>query len=264
VLEALYRSLIAIGFTDPIHAPLTHLPIGLVFGAVVFFIVALVFRKERFELTARHVAILAFIMAFPTILFGVFDWMHFYHGALFPAIEAKMALAGALLLLLGAGVILGGEAKLSKAWLAIVYAGAFACVMSLGWLGGGIVYGRGAQSAATAVPTTAPPTSPPSPGGTPSPAVAGRSDGDALKGQDIFRMNCLDCHAGGGNVLVASLPLKTSRRLDSLTAFKAFIRKPSMPDGSAGKMPTFAEAELPDGQAADLYAYIRTRLTAWK
>jgi mono/diheme cytochrome c family protein len=264
VLEALYRSLVAVGFTDPIHAPLTHLPIGLVFGAVVFFVAALACRKKQLELTARHVAILALIMAFPTILFGVFDWMHFYHGVLFPAIKAKMALAGTLLVLLGAGVILGGETKLNKAWLAVLYLGAFACVMALGWLGGGIVYGRGAQSAAMAAPTTAPMTPSPPPGRTLSPTVAGRSGGDALKGQDIFRMNCSACHAGGGNIVVASLPLKGSRKLDSLTAFEAFIRKPSMPDGSAGGMPTFAEADLPDDQAADLYAYIQNQSKAWK
>jgi cytochrome c6 len=256
MLEALYRSLVSFGFTDPIHAPLTHLPIGLVFGAVVFFIAALVLRKKQFELTARHVAVLAFIMAFPTILFGVFDWMHFYHGVLFPAIKAKMALAGALLVLLGAGVILGGEAKLNKAWLAIVYFGAFACVMTLGWLGGGIVYGRGAQSAATAAPAA--------PASSPSSGIASRTGADAQKGQEIFQMNCAACHAGGGNVMVANLPLKASRRLDSLAVFKAFVREPSMPDGSAGGMPAFADAQLPDGQVADLYAYVRNQSKVWK
>lgn len=264
MLEDLYRSLVAIGFTDPLHAPLTHLPIGLVFGAVVFFIIALAFRKKRFELTARHVAILAFIMAFPVILFGVFDWMHFYHGVLFPAIKAKMALAGALLVLLGAGVILGGEAKLNKAWLAIVYFGAFACVMTLGWLGGGIVYGRGARSAATAAPEKAQTASRPSTGGTASNAAASRAGDEEMNGQETFQLNCASCHAGGGNIVVASLPLKSSQKLGSLTSFKTFMRKPTMPDGSAGRMPPFAEADIPDGQAADLYAYIRAQLAVWK
>lgn len=246
MLETLYRALVAAGFTDPIHAPLTHLPIGLVFGAVVFIAIALAFRRKQLELTARHVAVLAFIMAFPTILFGVFDWMHFYHGVLFPAIKAKMALAGALLVILGAGVVLGGEAKINKAWLAVVYIGAFACVMTLGWLGGGIVYGRAQPAAAAAAP------------------AAGRSGGEPSKGQEIFQTNCAACHAGGGNVMVASLPLKTSRKLDSLADFKVFIREPSMPDGSAGRMPAFVEADLPDGQAAELYAYIRGQSAAWK
>ena len=43
---------------------------------------AVIFGRKNLITTARHVSILAFIFVFPTILFGVIDWMHYYHAAL--------------------------------------------------------------------------------------------------------------------------------------------------------------------------------------
>jgi len=95
-----YALLNRLGITAPLHALFVHLPIGLVTGALIFFLVAIIFRRSRLVLTARHAAILAFIFVFPTILTGVFDWLRFYHGVLLPAIRMKMILGGAVLLVL--------------------------------------------------------------------------------------------------------------------------------------------------------------------
>jgi mono/diheme cytochrome c family protein/uncharacterized membrane protein len=285
VLETLYRSLAGLGLRNPLHAPLAHLPIGLVFGAAIFILVALIFGKRQLVPTARHIAILAFILVFPTILAGVFDWMHYYHGILFPAIKAKMLLAGVLLLVLGTGVIVGGEAKLHVSWLAAIYVAALVCVLALGWLGGGIVYGRYAEAAMAAAAPPAAPAAAPSPAGegppsapppsaataraaasAPTPAKTGKAQTgpDASKGRELFESNCMACHADGGNAIAASLPLKTSKKLASLADFTAFVRKPSMPDGSDGGMPPFAAEDLPDAGVADLYAYVRAQLAIWK
>jgi uncharacterized membrane protein len=143
MIDDLYVLLAKLGFKEPLHSPITHMPIGLVVGALIFFLVAVIFKKKNLILTARHASILAFIFAFPTILFGVMDWIHFYHAALFTPIKIKMALAGVVLVVLGAGIILGSEIKLHTMTMTILYAVAFFAVIGLGYFGSGIIYGRG-------------------------------------------------------------------------------------------------------------------------
>ncbi len=143
MLDEFYQFLARMGFSDPLHPPITHLPIGLTVGALVFFLSAYMFRQKNFIVTARQVSILAFIFAFPTILLGVFDWIHFYHAMLFTPIIIKMILATVLLFLLGAGIILGSEVKVHPVFMSIIYILAFIAVFGLGYFGTNILYGRG-------------------------------------------------------------------------------------------------------------------------
>jgi uncharacterized membrane protein len=143
MIDALYEFLAKSGFSEPLHSPITHMPIGLVVGALIFFLVAVVFKKKNLVLTARHASILAFIFAFPTILFGVMDWIHFYHATLFTPIKIKMVLACIALVVLGAGIILGSEIKLHTMTMTVIYVAAFFVMIGLGYFGSGIVYGRG-------------------------------------------------------------------------------------------------------------------------
>jgi uncharacterized membrane protein len=145
MIDQLYLFLAKLGFNEPLHSPITHMPIGLVVGALIFFIVAIVFKKRNLILTARHASILAFIFVFPTILLGVFDWMHFYHATLFTPIKIKMFLASLALVLLGAGIILGSEIKLHSISMTIIYAATFVVMIGLGYFGSGIIYGRGLE-----------------------------------------------------------------------------------------------------------------------
>jgi len=145
MLDTLYSILSGMGFKEPLHSPITHMPVGLVVGALIFFIIALVFKKKELQMTARHVSILAFVFAFPTILFGVMDWIHFYHAVLFTPIKIKMALAAIVLLVLGAGIILGSEIKVPSFAMTLLYSAAFVCVIGLGYFGSGIIYGRGLE-----------------------------------------------------------------------------------------------------------------------
>jgi mono/diheme cytochrome c family protein len=247
MIDSLYELLGRAGFTDPLHAPLTHIPIGLVIGAFLFFLAAVIFGKKNLALTARHVSILAFIFVFPTILFGVFDWLHFFKGAFLAPIKYKMVLASAVVVLLAAGIILGSEVKVRTAPLMVVYALAVVAVVGLGWFGGKLVYGG-----------FSPPPEPAAAQGTVSAAPA------APGGQRLFGANCSSCHPNGGNAIVTELPLKKSKMLESAVQFTAFIRSPKMPDGSAGQMPSFGDDQLTDKQAAELYGYIRSMLPAWK
>ena len=246
MIEALYRLLKNLGYDHPIHAPLTHLPIGLIAGALVFFLVALIFKRKQLVLSARHASILALVFAFPTILFGVFDWIHFYHGILFPAIQYKIFLAGAVVILLGLGIILGGEVKLHSLAMTLISSLCFITAVGLGYFGGNIVFGQGLASGADAGSRIGVSAAPPS-----SATAGGESEGRSL-----FASNCQACHSGGGNSLVASLPIRGSKRMASLDAFERFIRAPSLPDGKSGDMPPFGKDALDDGQVGKLYSFV--------
>src|SRR5271157_2282632 len=234
MIDSLYELMAKLGFTDPLHAPLTHIPIGLVIGAFLFFLVAVLFGKKNLMVTARHVSILAFIFVFPTILFGVFDWLHFFKGALLAPIKYKMVLASAVLVLLAIGIVMGSELNVRAAPMMVVYALAVIGVIGLGWFGGKLVYGgwSPAPQAAAAAPA-----------GTTAPATPA--------GQRLFASNCSSCHPNGGNVIVAELPLKLSKKLAGVGAFTAFIRSPKMPDGSEGQMPSFLSDQISDRQAGE-------------
>jgi len=145
MLDDFYALIASLGMKEPLHSPITHMPIGLVVGALVFFIVALVFKKKDLVMTARHVSILAFIFAFPTILLGVMDWIHFYHAVLFTPIKIKMTLAAVVLVVLGTGIVLGSEIKVRSVAMTVLYSLAFVCVIGLGYFGSGIIYGRGLE-----------------------------------------------------------------------------------------------------------------------
>jgi mono/diheme cytochrome c family protein len=229
--DALYAALERIGFTDPLHALLVHMPIGLITGAFLFFLVALLFGRLKLVPSARHAAILAFIFVFPTILTGVLDWLHFYRGAMIPAIRMKMILAGAVTVVIAAAIVVGGSVRLRTVWMTVLYALAFVAVVGLGYFGGGLVYGRGekAQTKLTA---------------------------EAKAGKAVFETNCAGCHAGGGNVVDTSRPLKGSKKLADRESFVAFIRQPLLPDGSEGSMPPFDADTVSDSEAADLFAYV--------
>lgn len=257
MLDAIYQLLARIGFTDPLHAPITHIPIGLVIGAAIFFYVAVVFRRKNMYVTARHVSILAFIFVFPTILLGVMDWLHFFKGALIPPIRMKMILATAVMVLLGTGIILGSEVRVRNAPMMVIYALAVVAVVGLGWYGARLVYGGfGAQAAEVQVqpaPAAAP--------GAPA-AVAPAAPSPARAGGRLFAANCAACHPGGANVVAPELPLKGAKQLASLDTFVSFIRNPAMPDGKPGAMPPFPADQVSDKDAGDLYQYILVQ--GWK
>jgi uncharacterized membrane protein len=146
MIDDLYALLARFGFNEPLHSPITHMPIGLAMGALIFLLVALLFKKKEMVLTARHASILAFVFVFPTVMLGVFDWVHFYHATLYTPIKIKMGLATLAFLFLGAGIILGSEIKLHSLWMTVLYALACGAMVGLGYFGAGIVYGRGLET----------------------------------------------------------------------------------------------------------------------
>jgi mono/diheme cytochrome c family protein len=251
MLDSFYAMLARAGFNEPIHAPITHMPVGLAAGALLFILAAIVLGRRNLAATARHVSILAFIFVFPTILLGVMDWLHFYRGALIQPIRVKMALAAVMTLVLLAGIILGGGVKVRSGPMAVIYAVAFLAAAGLGMYGAKLVPGvyAAASPARTAQATEA------------TPAAAG--GGSAAAGQKVFADNCASCHPGGGNVVDPGLPLRTSKRIGSQASLTAFIRAPSRTDGKENQMPGFPPDAVSDPQAADLFAYVSSMAGRW-
>jgi hypothetical protein len=79
-------------------------------------------------------------------------------------------------------------------------------------------------------------------------------------GEEIYAGNCRSCHAQGGNTIYPNLPLRGSPQLADFSTFLAYIRNPTMPNGSRGPMPAFSPERISDDQAKDLYQYITTSL----
>jgi len=146
MIELIYQTLTKFGYTHPLHPTLTHVPIGLVIGAFLFALAALVFRWTSLIQTARHCVILAVIVVVPTALLGIMDWQHFYAGALIFPIKMKLVLAGVLLIFLILAVIFGlfGE-KFTRVVMAL-YALCLLSAVGLGYFGGELVYGTNAAA----------------------------------------------------------------------------------------------------------------------
>lgn len=224
-INAFYGLLNGFGFSDPVHAALVHMPIGLVMGAVLFGWLALFPGRERFFLSARDCAALALLFWFPSVLFGFTDWQHFYSGVWMKPIGVKLILAGILLLLLAAALFLafrrpGASGKV----VPVLYTLCLVTVVLLGWFGARLVYDgkAGGQGAA----------------------------GDYSLGEKLFAVHCKGCHPGGGNVMRPDRPLVGSDALKSPETFVALIRRPPAP------MPPFAPAAISDGDAKELYRYV--------
>jgi uncharacterized membrane protein len=228
MLNDFYQFLHALGYPHPIHPSEVHLPIGLIVASVIFGYGAKLFHRPDWAVTARRCFVLAFLFLFPTMLFGIMDWQHFYHGAwLFP-IEIKVFLASFLLVLAAVGVAVGRRTGPHARSALAFYTVGFFCVVLLGYFGGQLVYGGR--------------------------TVPGPKEFKA--GEAVFDNNCSGCHPHGGNIVVTNLPLRSAPQLEQFQTFVKFIRNPTLPNGSPGPMPAFPPKELSDAQSRQLYDYI--------
>ncbi len=218
MIEFLYQALEKIGYVHPIHPPLTHIPMGLVFGAFIFALIALLFRRTILpQLAYNRIILLALIFSFPTALFGYTDWQHFYEGDwLFP-IKMKIALSGILIILLFIALLVGRKAKAETKGTLAIYTLCLLTVIVLGYFGGQLVFeGEGR-------PLTVPMR--------------------FMAGEKLFATNCNDCHPHGEDILNAP-------QLSDLNHFRAYLRNPE------GDMPPFPPEKITDTQALRLYQYI--------
>ena len=231
MINFLYQTLAKIGYTHPIHPPLTHLTVGMVIGAFLFGIVAWKLRHQALAQTSRHCIILALLALLPTVFSGLLDWQHYYAGTWLFAIKMKLALAVLLFILLVFAFRAGYKAETVSKSRVILYTLCFMTVTAIGYFGGELVHG-------------------------------GRAAGKELEmlGVEVkaeqFTKSCSACHPNGGNSIKPRLPLKDAPQLVNFQTFLSYIRSPKARDGSATVMPSFSPEKLSDQQAREVYQYI--------
>ena len=185
-IEFLYRLLENLGYTHPIHPPFTHLTIGLVMGGLIFKLIAIMPGYGKYATTARHCGSLAFVVVFPTVIFGLMDWYHYFGASWIFPIQMKIILVGILILLLVLSIIRHIRAPALSGVILVIYLFSFFTVVGLGYFGGEIVFGQKfnkANQAHTGVEKTAPADS--------------ESTGVVFADVDtVFRNNCTNCHTG--------------------------------------------------------------------
>lgn len=169
MIEFIYKTLTDFGYHHPLHPTLTHLPIGMVMGAFLFLMLALIFKVTNLAQTARNCTVLALVAALPTALLGIMDWLHFYGGSMLFPIKMKLFLAAVLIVLLVLAVMFafkdepGSKIVVSLSTLCLL------AVIGLGYFGGELVYGTKASTEEV-------------------------SEGPAAKGAVVFQNNCSACH----------------------------------------------------------------------
>jgi len=140
MVENLYTFLASIGFGHPLHPMLTHIPMGMIIGMVLFSLIGLLWKNNTLTQTAFHCSVLALVFIIPVIVAGVLDWLQFQGGEWNKYIIIKMILAGVLTVLLAFSV--GLKAKgMTSGKLFLLYLLCLACAGGLGFSGGQLVYG---------------------------------------------------------------------------------------------------------------------------
>lgn len=140
MVEGIYSFLENVGFSHPLHPAMTHAPMGMVIGMLVFGFLALKWTDKHFSAAAYYCSVVAFLSVFPTAFLGILDWLHFLEGGWESLIIIKMTLTVVLITLLIASIVLKNKGA-SAQKLFIVYLLCMACAGGLGFSGGELVYG---------------------------------------------------------------------------------------------------------------------------
>ena len=228
MIDFVYKLLEQLGYPHPIHPTEVHMPIGLIVAALIFSVVAALFRQPPLARSAYYCTLLAGIFLFPTVLFGIMDWQHFYAGDWLVVIKWKMALASILIVSVFTSVFLVRKKGDASKLVMGSYLVSFVLVVMLGYLGGNLVYGEQQAKA-----------------------------GDKYQaGMQLFDNHCLSCHPKGGNIINPAKPNLGSSKTDNFNDFLAFVRQSQQPGGVQRVMPSFSSQTLSDADAKKLYQYI--------
>ena len=227
MIDFIFQAFGKMGYTHPLHPPITHLPMGLLVAAFIFALVALLFQRTILpSLSYDRIILLAIIFAFPTIFLGYADWQHHYYGAWLHPIKVKFVLSGVFLILLFVGLIYGRKAGGESKGALAIYALCFLSVTGLGFYG--------AQLSLEEKPVA------------PTEAV-----NRFQAGEKLFATNCSSCHPQKSDIF-------NSPQFVNLSTFLAFMRNPVGPRGTPSKMPPFLADKITDDQGLKLYQYLVT------
>lgn len=139
--EMIFEFLTKIGFHHPVHPALTHIPMGMVMGAITFRFASFLPRLKVLAKTGYHCVILGLLGLPPTIFTGYLDWQHRYGGEWETLIIVKMVLAGLLGILMAAVAIMDDpeDPRLDKR--TFMYVGMIVLAVGLGYSGGDLIFG---------------------------------------------------------------------------------------------------------------------------
>lgn len=139
--QAIFDFLNSIGFKHPLHPALTHIPMGMVMGAVIFRMASFLPKLRFLAKTGYHCVILGLLGVFPTVFAGYLDWQHTYGGQWEFLIILKMVLAAVLTVVLATIAYIDDpeSPKLDK--VTFCYILIILLAIGLGFSGGELQYG---------------------------------------------------------------------------------------------------------------------------
>ena len=227
-MGTIYKFLAGMGYDHPLHPAFSHMPVGLVIGALVFILAAVILRRPDMRKTAWHCIVLALIFAVPTAFLGVTDWQYYYASTWSQPVKVKIGLTVVLFILLLAGVLLEARKKTGNTPIILVYLLCSLTVAVLGFYGAQLVY-----------------------------AAKGAAGADYRQGERLYAANCGACHPSGGNAISPGLPVLNSPQMKDPKTFINFNRSPVKADGSRGIMPAFTKDKLSDNDLKQIYEYVK-------
>lgn len=139
--EMIFEFLTKIGFSHPVHPAFTHVPMGMIMGAVAFRFGSFLPRLKMLARTGYHCMILGLLGLPPTVFTGYLDWQHRYGGEWETLIIIKMVLAGLLGILMVAVAFMDTpeEPRLDK--VTGLYFLMILLAVGLGFSGGELIFG---------------------------------------------------------------------------------------------------------------------------
>lgn len=139
--EVIFEFLNKIGFTHPLHPAMTHIPMGMVMGAVTFRLASFLPRLKMLAKTGYHCVVLGLLGIIPTVLTGILDWQHTYQGEWEFLIILKMVLAGLLAVVLATIAIIDEPEIPQLDKKTFLYLLIVVIAIGLGYSGGELQYG---------------------------------------------------------------------------------------------------------------------------
>lgn len=139
--EFIFEFLNKIGFTHPLHPALTHIPMGMVMGAVVFRAASFIPKLRFLAKTGYHCIILGLLGVFPTAFAGYLDWQHTFGGAWEFLIILKITLAIVLTILLATITFIDDPENPRFDKISFFYLLTMVVAIGLGFSGGELQYG---------------------------------------------------------------------------------------------------------------------------
>jgi len=100
MVQTIFEFLNNLGFTHPLHPALTHIPMGMVMGAVTFRLASFLPKLKFLAKTGYHCIVLGLLGIFPTAFAGYLDWQHTFGGEWEFLIILKIILAVVLTIVL--------------------------------------------------------------------------------------------------------------------------------------------------------------------